>query len=133
MFSMREQLLQTANAFITSFNEFTAESVIAHRSPTCLHHILPSTVKAAPQTNAEYSAYIQGLKSVMRNFTLHHREGQPPIVDEVARQVVLEYMCVLTLNEDGTMIDKIVQSVDSAYVADRVKALKEAAHSKLAK
>lgn len=66
----------------------------------------------------------------------------------MARQVVLclkstaetdlgpyasEYICVLALNEDGGLIDKIVQFVDSAHVADRVKALKEAAHSKLEK
>ena len=145
MTSLRAQILETAHSFITSFNEFTPESVVRHRSPTCLHRLRPGSLDAPPRTNAEYSAWVVNLQTVMRGFKLHLIDGYEPMVDDSSRQVVLylrstcdtdlgqyenEYIWILKLNEGGTAIDDIVEFADSAYTLEWIRKLQEAVQRK---
>ncbi|KAI0837004.1 hypothetical protein F5Y06DRAFT_272797 [Hypoxylon sp. FL0890] len=144
----REQLLKTANLFLEDFNEFTPESVLRHRSPTCLHRLLPATLKSPPQTNADYGNLIASLQPIMPAFKLRIVEGTEPVVDEVSRKVVLhlrshanttvglyenEYVWTLTLSQDGASVDDVVEFADSLYTSDWLPKLNNAAKEAAAK
>ncbi|KAI1474295.1 hypothetical protein F4774DRAFT_401250 [Daldinia eschscholtzii] len=138
---LREQLLQTTKLFIEAFNEFTPESVVRYRSPGCKHKIVPDTLKSAPQSNDEYAALIAAMGTVMPEFKLRFVDGGEPVVDEVNRKVVLhlksrsetavglyenEYVWILTLSEDGKLIDDIVEFADSLYTNEQLPKLRKA-------
>jgi hypothetical protein len=142
MSSLYEQMLQTTRLFLRAFNEFTPESVIAYRSPTCVHRLRPGSLNSPPRTNAEYSAWAQNLMSVMQGFKLHLQDGHEPIVEEASRKVVLylrstcetklgeymnEYIWILTLDGNGTAIDEIIEFADSAYTLEWIEKLQKAA------
>ncbi|KAJ9143301.1 hypothetical protein NKR23_g6559 [Pleurostoma richardsiae] len=133
MSDIRAQLAKIAASFVAEFNKWTAEGVIAHRSPNCKHTILPASLEFPPRTPAEYQAFLAPVLPVMRNFTLHAKEGCPPVIDEVSRRLVLhltstaetdigdyanEYVWTLKFNEDGTQIVDIIEFADSAYTKD---------------
>ncbi|KAI1136523.1 hypothetical protein F5Y05DRAFT_391568 [Hypoxylon sp. FL0543] len=145
----REQLLKTANLFIEAFNEFTPESVVRYRSPTCLHHLLPDTLKSPARTNDEYAKFIAAVQPVAQGFKLRIVEGTEPVVDEVSRKVVFhlkshsntteglyqnEYVWTLTISQDGTSVDDVVEFADSLYthqwLPKLIKAAEEAAAKK---
>ncbi|KAI1409285.1 hypothetical protein F5Y13DRAFT_170567 [Hypoxylon sp. FL1857] len=144
----REQLLKTVNLFLEAFNEFTPESVVRYRSPTCLHRLLPDTLKRPPQTNTDYANFIAVLQPIMPDFKLRIVEGREPVVDEVSRRVVLhlkshsdtaagvyenEYVWILTLGQDGESIDDIVEFADSLYTSDWLPKLTKVAEEAAAK
>ncbi|ORY61752.1 uncharacterized protein BCR38DRAFT_476410 [Pseudomassariella vexata] len=138
---MREQLLKTTALFLTSFNKFTPESVVAHRSPKCIHRVVPSTIKAPPRNNAEIAGLTEQLKSVMSSFRVEMVSKFEPIVDVAGRKVVLhlrsssetivgaydnEYMWSLTMNETGTEIDEVLEFADSYCTFQWAAKLKDA-------
>ncbi|KAI6090683.1 hypothetical protein F4821DRAFT_22447 [Hypoxylon rubiginosum] len=142
MSPLREQLLQTTKAFLEAFNEFTPEAVVRNRSPTCTHRIFPATLKLPATSNAEYGEFVGLLKHVMPVFEMRLAEGQEPVVDEVARKVSLytksrsetkvglyenEYFWVLTMNEDGTLIEDVLEFPDSLYTSEWIPKLRDAA------
>ncbi|KAI1803064.1 hypothetical protein F4811DRAFT_526467 [Daldinia bambusicola] len=137
----REQLSQTARLFVESINEFTPESVVRYRSPTCKQRIVPDTLKSAPQSNAEYAALIAALNPVMPAFHLRIVDGGEPVVDEVARKAVVhlksrsettvglyenEYVWILTMSEDGKLVDDVLEFVDSLYTNEQLPKLRKA-------
>ncbi|KAI1659482.1 hypothetical protein F4813DRAFT_353113 [Daldinia decipiens] len=138
----REQLLETAKLFIEAFNEFTPESVVRYRSPTCKHRLLPASLNSPPQSNAEFAGFIAALNAIMPTFHLRIVDGGEPVVDEVTRKVVLhlksrsetaigpyenEYVWILTLSKDGKLVDDILEFADSLYTSDQIPKLKKAA------
>ncbi|KAI8963432.1 hypothetical protein F5Y11DRAFT_145668 [Daldinia sp. FL1419] len=137
----REQLLHTTKLFVEAFNEFTPESVVRYRSPACTHRLVPATLKSPPQTNAEYAGLISALTAVMSTFRLELVDGVEPVVDQVTRKVVLhlksrsdtaiglyenEYVWILTLSEDGKLVDDILEFADSLYTSDHLPKLRKA-------
>ncbi|KAF3059433.1 putative dihydroxyacetone synthase protein [Daldinia childiae] len=137
----RGQLLGTVKLFIEAFNEFTPESVVRYRSPTCMHRLVPATLNSPPQSNTEYAGLIAALTTVMPTFHLRIVDGGEPVVDEVTRKVVLhlksrsdtavglyenEYIWILTLSKDGKLVDDILEFADSLYTSDQLPKLKKA-------
>ncbi|KAH8887146.1 hypothetical protein GQ53DRAFT_327188 [Thozetella sp. PMI_491] len=135
MSPLREQLLKTANGYITSFNENTPEGTIAHRSPNCMHYMLPTWADIPPRSNAEYQAFIAQGFQVLKNFHLKLKDGVSPIIDEEQRKVVLhltstadtpigpytnQYVFTFQMSSDGTQIDEVVEFVDPKYTKDFV-------------
>jgi hypothetical protein len=135
--SLRDQLVQTANSYITGFNTNTAEGIIASRTADCKQIILPASCpppwKNPPRSNAEYQAFILPGFKHLRNLNIFIADGEDMIVDDVSRKVVLplqatgetdhgpytnEYMMVLKMTEDGTQIKEVVEFIDSATVRD---------------
>lgn len=142
MSALRAQLLGTTNLFLAEFNRFTAQSVIAFRTPSCRHRLLPASLGAPVRSNAEYSAFVESLLPVMRGLKLHLAANTDPIVDEEARKVVLhltstaetnigpyanEYVWVLKFTDDGKEIGEIMEFADSAYTLEMLGKLAEAA------
>ena len=134
----RKQLLESAYLFLENHDKFTPESVIADRTSSCTHTLLPSSIPVGPRNNSEYSAFIADMKQVMHNFKLHIVPGTEPVVDEVTRRVTLqltshsetniglyanEYIWILKFSEDGKQIEKIVEFADSAYTLNMLPKL----------
>ncbi|XDG05522.1 hypothetical protein ABKA04_005137 [Annulohypoxylon sp. FPYF3050] len=126
----REQLLKTANLCIESFNEFTPEAVTKYLSPSCRWMLKPETLKAPPRNRTEFGEFIGSLKPAMSGLRLFVADGHEPAVDVVTRKVTLylksrsetkaglyqnEYVWVITMNEDGTEVDEVIEFVDSLY------------------
>ncbi|RYP06943.1 hypothetical protein DL765_009309 [Monosporascus sp. GIB2] len=139
--ALRDKLLSMAQAFLTSFNKFTPESVVAYRSTSCKHHLLPATLRAPPRSNAEYAAFVKQLQAVMPSFHLRLSEDEDPVVDEVTRTVVMhlkshsetdvglyenEYIWILKFNRTGTAIDKVIEFADSQYTAEWIPKFQKA-------
>ncbi|KAL1854510.1 hypothetical protein VTK73DRAFT_8732 [Phialemonium thermophilum] len=154
MADLHAKLSQMAIAFIDAFNEETAESSVRYRGPSCLHRLLPASMGVPPRTNAEYAAWIQNMYTVIRGFRLRLVGTAGPsdtnskaglIVDEKARTVGLhlassaetdvgdyanEYFWMLRFNEDVTVIEEVIEFVDSAYTVGFLAKLEEATAKK---
>lgn len=137
MSPIRDTLIQTANSYIEGFNTNTAEGVIACRTADCKQVIRPSNVpppwNSPPRTNEEYQGFILPGFKMVRNIKISLAEGEDMLVDEVSRKVMLhltstgetdfgtyanEYMIVLKMTDDGTLIREIVEFIDSATIRD---------------
>ncbi|KAG6355408.1 hypothetical protein INS49_003370 [Diaporthe citri] len=144
MSPIRDTLIKTANSYIEGFNTNTAEGVIASRTADCRQVIRPCSVPPPwndpPRTNEEYQAFILPGFNIMRNIRIGLAEGEDMLVDEVSRKVLLhltstgesdfgpyanEYMIVLKMTGDGTLIKEIVEFIDSATVRDLAASLAE--------
>lgn len=130
MSPLREQLWQTAKTAFDKYGEMTPESVIACRSPECVHGMFPASAGAPERTNKEYYDFVMELKKVVPNMRLIIQDDFAPIIDESSRQVIAhlksagdtafgpcetEYFMALKMNEDGTQIVESVEFVDTAY------------------
>ncbi|KAJ2997600.1 hypothetical protein NUW58_g611 [Xylaria curta] len=136
MSSLRDQLWKTAKAAFDEYGEMTAESVVAHRSPDCVHRIFPASAGIADRNNREYSDFVMELKKTVPNLRLIVQYDFGPIVDEKNRQVLAhlksagdtphgpceaEYFMALKMNNEGTQIVEFVEFIDTAYTLDFVK------------
>lgn len=137
--SLRSQLWQTAKTAFDRYGEMTPESVIACRSPECIHRLYPASAGIPDRTNKEYSDFVMGLKSVVPNLRLIIQDDLEPIIDESARTVAThvksagdtefgpceaEYLMVLKMNDTGTEIIEFVEFIDTAYTMDFIKRAK---------
>ncbi|CBF87245.1 predicted protein [Aspergillus nidulans FGSC A4] len=122
----------TSNTMTTEgpFAKLDVESVLSFMSPSCTLRSFPSSLgKPALQTKEESKADFQGLKDFFYNFQLRVKDGAEPVIDEPARKVVLhiegkgdslvgrfetEYVYILQINEEGTMVEDFFQFADSA-------------------
>ena len=133
MASVRENLLQTAKAYIEGFNSGTPEGIVVARTADCTQTLRPGSLPpplTGSRTNEEYMNFIVQGAQILRNIKLRLAEGEDIIVDDVARKIVMhlkstgesdfgpyanEYMIVLKATEDGKQIKEIVEFTDSAY------------------
>lgn len=136
MSPLREQLWQTTKSAFDKYGEMTPESVVAHRSPACVHRMFPATAGVPERTNKEYSDFVMGLKETVTAMRLVVQDDFGPVIDEASRQVIAhiksagdtafgpletEYFMALKMNEDGTQIVEFVEFVDTAYTLDFIK------------
>lgn len=131
MSSLRDQLWKTAKAAFDEFGKMTPESVIAYRSPNCVHRHFPMTSGIPERTNKEYSDFVMTkLKKTVPNMRLIIQDDFEPIIDVTTCQVIAhiksagdtpfgpldaEYFMAMKMNEDGTQIDEFVEFIDTAY------------------
>ncbi|KAL7942884.1 hypothetical protein V8C42DRAFT_141637 [Trichoderma barbatum] len=128
----RSQLINTANAFISAFGRWTVSDVLSIQSPSCRHRTLPGK---RDLSKAEYGQLLETVIPVIRNFRLKIVDKTPVVVDVEARRVAMHvtstgetdigtyenvYMFLITISEDGQMVDDIVEFVDSLYTAEVV-------------
>ncbi|KAI0402745.1 hypothetical protein F4802DRAFT_599707 [Xylaria palmicola] len=136
MSSLRDRLWKTARAALDEYGEMTPESVVAYRSPDCVHRMLPASAGVPDRTNKEYSDFVMGLKQTVPNLRLIIQDDFAPIIDETTHRVLAhvksagdtpygscetEYFMALKMNENGTQIVEFVEFVDTAYTLDFIK------------
>ena len=124
------QQRQTADQLIAAFNCMDIPAIMALRSPTCLRHVLPKSMKLAPQDNATYERSLQSLTTVFRNFNLtvhdvvEDREARKVVLeldahaDTAAGEYVNEYVWVLQFDESEEVIVEVKEFVDTVMQRD---------------
>ena len=130
----RAQLLQTAQTFITNFNDPNPDKIVENRTPNCVHEIRPDFGLARKSTNAEYLNWWKTNTLAIMPKGMHLSiDSTEPVIDEQSRRVVLyvkskaeslvglyenTYVWDLRITEDGGLVEYILEFVDSKTVAD---------------
>ena len=124
----RTHLLRTAAAFVESYNVWTMSAIMAIRSPSCVHRILPEAYGIAPLPNAAYEAFLGPFIALFKNVEVVIVDEKETMVDVDARKVSIrmkgcsntiageyrnEYIFILTMSEDGDLVDEVVEFLDS--------------------
>lgn len=139
---------QTALAVVAAFNNMDIDAIISHRAPSCMRHILPSSLNIPPSNNTEYAEHLQKLIPVFSNFNL---TVQDTVEDKDAHRIVMwlkaqadtlageyknEYMWTLDFDETGEKIVRMHEFVDTLVNRDfwpkLSKAMKEYRKAQLA-
>ena len=135
---LRSTLQETASSLLAGYNAWSISAILAPRSSTCTHEILPHSLRIPSMKNDEYVTYFTPSLSVFRNFTVKAHET---IVDEEARKVVMlasstaetdigpynnEYVLVIEMGRDGRQVEKIIEWVDSGYAVKYFGQLRQA-------
>lgn len=121
---------QTALSVVSAFNNMDIEGIISHRAPSCMRHILPSSLNIAPTNNTEYAEHLQKLIPIFSNFDLtvqdivEDREAHRIVMwlkaraDTMAGEYVNEYMWTLDFDETGERIVRMHEFVDTVVNRD---------------
>lgn len=124
------QQRQVADKLVAAFNSMDIATIMSLRSPTCMRHLLPKSMKLPPQDNATYEKSLSSLTTVFQNF---HLDVHDVIEDVDARKVVMwlsaradtaageyvnEYMWVLDFDEKGEKIVGVKEFVDTVMQRD---------------
>ncbi|KAM0717855.1 hypothetical protein Q7P37_006187 [Cladosporium fusiforme] len=120
----------TALAVVTAFNNMDIDGIISHRAPSCMRHIIPSSLNIAPTNNTEYAEHLQKLIPIFSNFNLtvqdlvEDKEGHRIVMwlkahaDTLAGEYVNEYMWTLDFDEMGEKIVRMHEFVDTVVNRD---------------
>lgn len=127
---LRLELWKTAKTALDRYGELTPESVIARRSPDCVHRMFPASAGIPDRTNKQYSDFVMELKDTVSTMRLIIQDDFEPLIDETNRKVIAhvksegetafgpleaEYFMAMKMNEDGTQIIEFVEFIDTAY------------------
>lgn len=131
----RETLLQTANRFLELVNSGDIDGQLSLRSSSCVHQTLPFSLGIADSNNEQFASFFRRIQPNFHNVKVCLADGEEPIIDEISRKVVLhlknsadtnrgkyenEYMFVLTTTEDGTLLEHVMEFVDSFYLKEHL-------------
>ena len=133
---LRAILTQTATCFVDCCNKHTVDSVLSLRTDTCKHTHLPSSLGIPTYDKAEYGEFYGRYTDMMKDCHCWIVDDKEMVVDVESRKVVMrvktkgntplgeyenEYMWILTMTEDGEMIEDIVEFCDSAKAIELMK------------
>ncbi|KAI1779060.1 hypothetical protein F4818DRAFT_403232 [Hypoxylon cercidicola] len=138
----REQILKTAKIFLQGFNDFTPEAVTRVSSPSCTYRMGPACLNQPVKNNDEIHTFVKALQTITPTFELGLVEGEEIMVDVEARKVAMhlksksptvaglyqnEYIFIVTMNEDGTMVDDVLEFTDSLHTSEMLPKMAKAA------
>ena len=138
----RSTLLATASSVVAGYNAWSIPAILAPRSTTCTHEILPHSLRIPSMNNDDYATYFARSLPIFHNFTVKTHES---IVDEEARKVVMlasstaetdigpynnEYVLVIEMGRDGRQVEKVIEWVDSGYSVKFFGQLRQATDTK---
>ncbi|PMD58008.1 uncharacterized protein K444DRAFT_664793 [Hyaloscypha bicolor E] len=123
--SLRDQLLQTAHAYLDAHNNRDLEKILALCAPTCVHRAGPPTVKSPDRNNDEYATFNVEVFKILHTYLATITDA---VVDDVSKKVALsvdakatadageyenEYVILLKMTEDGKQVVEQYDFVDS--------------------
>jgi ketosteroid isomerase-like protein len=126
----RTDLLRTAQRFLALYNQWTIPSLLAPRSPGCIHHMGPKSLASPSRTNEEFAAFVTPVLSTFRNFELAVIDEEETLVDVEKRLVSMhcrsqadtdvgpyenEYYFTIRVSRDGDRVEEIWEFLDTAY------------------
>ena len=123
---------------MAAFNNMDVDSIIAHRSPDCLRHLIPNSLGFPPQPNTEYGDTLHQLAGVFHNFSctindlLEDKQANRICLylrargDTMAGEYVNEYMWLLDFDESGEKITCSKEYSDTILARDFFPKLKAA-------
>ncbi|KAH7326149.1 hypothetical protein B0I35DRAFT_474834 [Stachybotrys elegans] len=140
MACLRTVLANTALSFVANLNNYTGPEVFLNgRTPDALHTVLPRTAAfgGPPELpNEAVVGLLRGLVPGLRDWSLNMTDSPPMFIDEEQRMVSMhafgqgmtdlgpysnEYQFILITTEDGTLIERSWEIVDSLLVVDFVQ------------
>ena len=129
---------RTAESLVAAFNNMDVASIIAHRSPDCLRHFIPTSMGFPPQDNATYRDSLHQLSGIFHNFDciindlLEDKQANRICLyltargDTMAGEYVNEYMWLLDFDESGEKITCSKEYSDTLLARDFFPRLKAA-------
>ena len=123
--SLRDQLLQTAHAYLDAHNERDLDKILALCAPTCVHRAGPPTVKSPDRNNEEYANFNVEVFKILHTYLATITDV---VADDVSKKVVLsveakatadageyenEYVILLKMTEDGKQVVEQYDFIDS--------------------
>ncbi|KAB8073426.1 hypothetical protein BDV29DRAFT_157616 [Aspergillus leporis] len=129
--SLRERLIQIAQSYFTSLEQFTPEKGFPGRTPDFVAKVLPVSFGLPPRTTDELLVDHMEMVSLikLKNYKATIMDGTEPIVDEAKRKVVMhvkvsietaagpyenEFIYIFTANQDATLLKEVIEFVDTA-------------------
>jgi hypothetical protein len=134
---MTSKCLSVALKYIQAANEMDFSTIMAMRAPSCTHHFHPSSLGIRPPiNNATYEVNLVRFKEIISGFPMTIKET---LEDEKKNQIMIwaeggqtwfpeakdpglsddewnftrEYIFILSLDESGEKIEKMVEFVDT--------------------
>ena len=127
---------ETAMKFIGGFETLSPSSLLSCRTPDCTQIFLPSSLALPPKDNAAFEAHLSHLHDYLKTFPVTVKEvmedakenkvvvwatSQANFHDEVKDGGLTEeewayhgeYVFILTMNENGDRLERIVEFLDS--------------------
>lgn len=136
MSSLRTTMLHTVDEWAKAHNTYDMATVATLRTPTCRYPRLPKSLNAPPLNNEEWDAFFPTTKNAFAKRDVNINDT---IVDEEKRKVVLmahetgespngvkydnQIVIVITLNQEGTLVEEHLTFMDSAHLMEFMKAV----------
>ena len=135
MTSMRKQLENTAVKFLEAHNHCSLPEIEAILAPNSTHSAGPPSLKTPVRNHAEQLAWEKEVYDVLNTY---HARPSNTIIDEQERKVVMKYhahatadagiydnecMVVLTMTEDGKLVQDEYRFIDSITMLDWTRTL----------
>src|SRR5262245_22154626 len=135
---LRVTLKKTATVYNDCCNKGTVDAILSLRTDTCKHTHLPSSLGVPTYNKADYGTFFGRFVGLMNDRSSRIADDKEMVVDVESRKVVMhtkvkantpvgeyenEYMWILTMTEDGKMIEDIIEFCDSAKVVELMKKL----------
>ncbi|KAL2826219.1 hypothetical protein BDW59DRAFT_145308 [Aspergillus cavernicola] len=136
----RAQLLATTSKFFEAFSSWDFATIISMRTATCSGISLPPSKRMFTSPANMKEAWEDSTK-VFKSMKLCIIDESDTVVDEAARKVAVrirgnsetvagpfenEWIFILTMNEDGTLVDKIQHFCDTAVLSQLEKRVESA-------
>ena len=126
----------TAMAFIGDFATLDVATMLSRRTDDCIHTFLPASIAPPAKDNVTFGEHISRLRDVLQKFPVTAKE----VMEDEAKNVVIvhatsqahfhdefkddgisseewmyrgEYIFMLTMDESGDKIKKVVEFLDS--------------------
>lgn len=125
----RERLIKTVVDHLQEFNKWTSESVLVGRTANSIHEYRPKSIQAGGELdNAALRAVLDNMRTYVPDFQFVKHEVV--MVDVEQRKLMMylwcraptaigvyenSYVWDVTLSEDGTEIERTVETMDSDY------------------
>lgn len=131
--SLREQMIETARAWIKAHNDRDAEAIKALAAPDFVAHFLPRSLP--PQGDKDREGYAQFQQQAFPMFSSYHAAEVDMVVDEAQRKVVCyldaqgtaaipgvtdpyqnQYVHKVTLTDDAKLVKVFDSFIDSHFM-----------------
>lgn len=152
---MSSRRYDTAMAFHGDFATLDVATMLSRRTDNCIHTFLPESIAPPAKDNVAFGEHISRLRDIMQKFPVTAKE----VMEDGAKNMVIvhatsqahfheefkddgisseewvyrgEYIFMLTMNESGDKIKKVVEFVDSKGT-ERLLGLMKRARSNMQK
>nr|OQO26735.1 hypothetical protein B0A51_07714 [Rachicladosporium sp. CCFEE 5018] len=117
---------ETSNDFLAAFATWKTDPIMALRAPECIHDMLPASLKRSSKNNEQFRAYFTGVERAMNDVTMEMHDYFASVEDRRAwfhttltatavdgEPYDNEYMFVLTFDEEGRKVTRVLEMLDS--------------------
>ncbi|KAK6429374.1 hypothetical protein LTR95_014478 [Oleoguttula sp. CCFEE 5521] len=117
---------ETSNAFLAAFATWKTEPIMALRAPECVHDMLPASLNRPSKNNEQFRAYFNGVERAMHDVKMEMHDYFASVEDRRAwfhstltatavdgEAYDNEYMFVLTFDEEGRKVTRVLEMLDS--------------------